>query len=101
VIYINGNCLVTNGTNALSEVDVLVGDHLCIYNQSGGELTLKFREAELFGSMVYTVPVDGCVTLTVKPEARNKTYATEFICTGSSGGGHTNPDVKVGGDEGP
>jgi hypothetical protein len=103
VIYINGDCLVTDGTNVLPEIDVLVNTRLCIYNQSGCELTIKF-DARLFGESSYTVAADGCVNLTVKEGARGQDYTTEFICTNcaaAEGGGHTNPDVKVGDDEEP
>jgi hypothetical protein len=102
VIYVVANCLVTDGHDPIPEIDVLVGTHLCIYNQSGCELTLKFESEALFGSRSYTVAADGCVNLTVKSEARGHDYTTEFVCSGCAmGGGHTNPDVKVGEDEEP
>ena len=104
VIYVNANCVVTNGTEALDEIDLLVGTHLCVYNQSGCELTVKFEKEELFGSRAYTLPADGCVNLTVKSAARGNHYTTEFVCdkcSSAAGGGHTNPDVKVGDDEEP
>src|SRR5262249_24548673 len=99
-IYVNSNCEVTDGTNVLTEIDVLVGTHLCIFNQSGCKLTVKWEDT-LFGASSYEVPAEGCVNLTVQAGARGQSFISNFICVCAEGGGHSNPDVKVGDGEEP
>jgi hypothetical protein len=101
VVYVDSNCNLTDESGAvLTEIDVLVGTRICIFNKSDCSIVLKFDD-ELFGSTRSRVTLgEGeCENLIVNREARGNDYMMGIVCPCVEGEGHTNPTVKVGEDD--
>ena len=101
-VHINANCKpVDDNGNPLDVVEVLIGTHVCFFNDSGCQLVLKFN-TELFSMANTRLDPNECVNVTVLSTAqRNYDYSYETVCTCDSGSTHGNPTVRTGDDEEP
>jgi len=98
-VYIDEHCNVTDASGAeVTELSALIGTRICFFNHAGCTVILKFDE-ELFGASRARVTLNNgeCVNLIVNAEAASNTWLFEVICDCVSGGGHGNPEIKVGG----
>ncbi|HET6462424.1 MAG TPA: hypothetical protein VFH33_01380 [Candidatus Krumholzibacteria bacterium] len=104
VIKFDPHCNAFDAANQpiTQDIPAKIGTHICLFNETGCELVLKFGNV-LFGpsNAVVTIPRGQCTTLLVTQEAANGTFSVEPICPCIEGRGHTNPTVKVGEDEEP
>ena len=95
----NGQWSDDSGT-PITNVDALIGTHICFYNKTGCELALKFGNVLFGASHATTIIRTGeCATLLVTREAAKGIFSIEPVAECLEGGGHTNPTVRVGDGE--
>lgn len=99
-VYLEDCNLADADGNTLSEIVVKNGERVCFYNRSSCDITIKYSTDLFARSESYvTIAQDECTTLTVASDATDS-YRIELICDcGSKGEGHTNPTVRIGGDD--
>lgn len=78
-------------------VNVNPGDRVQFCNENECMVTIVFENHKLFGRTSVRLDPGKCATLRVRRGAANTTYEMDLDCESCGGGGHTSPEIKVGG----
>jgi hypothetical protein len=80
------------------EIDVMPGDRVRFCNNNECLVTILFESNDLFGRDSVRIYPGSCVVLRVRSETEGHNYDLQLDCGSCDvGGGHTSPEVKVGG----
>jgi len=95
-LFVGGDCQpIDENGSSVNTFTTIVGDKISLTNISSHGVRILFP-AELFGSDVVALRPGSSVTLSVRDEARGKTYPYSIEGCKNLGTVNTTPEIKVG-----